>query len=78
MIGDGREEKKEFCRDVSSFANDSGGHLIIGIDEEQGLPNRLSGLAVANTDAEISRLEQMLKKIDFYFTNVNELARRCI
>jgi hypothetical protein len=60
MIGNSRENKKEFCKDVSSFANDSGGHLFLGIDEEQGFATRLSGLGVANTDAEISRLEQII------------------
>jgi hypothetical protein len=60
QVGDSREDKKEFCRDVLSFANDSGGHLIIGIEEDQGLPKRLSGLDVSNPDAEISRLEQII------------------
>jgi hypothetical protein len=60
MIGNSRENKKEFCKDVSSFANDSGGHLFLGIDEEQGFATRLSGLVVANTDAEINKLEQII------------------
>ncbi|MFZ0514457.1 MAG: ATP-binding protein [Candidatus Nitrosopolaris sp.] len=46
MIGHREEDKKEYCRDVSSFANDSGGHLIIGIDEEHAVAKRLSGLVV--------------------------------
>ena len=54
------EDKKEFCRDVSSFANDSGGGPIIGIEDEQGVAKRLSGVEVANTDLEINRLLQII------------------
>ncbi len=50
-VGHREEDKKEFCRDVSSFANDSGGDLIIGIEEEQGVAKRLSGVKVANIDS---------------------------
>jgi predicted HTH transcriptional regulator len=38
IIGSTTENKKEFCKDVSSFANDSGGYLIIGIEAEYGIP----------------------------------------
>jgi hypothetical protein len=59
-IGNTKEDRKEFCRDVSSFANDSRGHLIIGIEEGQGVAKRLSGLVVNDADAEINRLEQII------------------
>src|SRR5436309_11959140 len=61
MIGRGNEDKKELCKDISSFANDSGGHLIIGMEEEQGVPKGLSGLPISDMDAEISRLDQILR-----------------
>ena len=37
---DGNEE---FLKDVSSFANTAGGHIIIGMDENGGLPTNLIG-----------------------------------
>jgi len=56
-----RECKKEFLADVSSFANASGGHLIYGISEENGVPVDLCGLSNINPDAEILRLENMIR-----------------
>jgi predicted HTH transcriptional regulator len=57
IVGNTDEQKKEFLADVSSFANASGGHLIIGIDEDKGIPKQISGLEIADIDKEISRLE---------------------
>jgi hypothetical protein len=37
--------KTEFVRDVSSFANASGGNILIGMDEAEGLPTALTGIA---------------------------------
>ncbi|MDF0590444.1 ATP-binding protein [Methanotrichaceae archaeon Mx] len=54
-------EKREFLRDVSSFANASGGHLIYGIDEENGIPVRICGLVDIDPDREILRLESMVQ-----------------
>jgi hypothetical protein len=53
-------DKKEFLFDVSSFANAGGGHLIYGITEENGLPKELNGVEVANTDAELRRLQSLI------------------
>ena len=53
--------KKEFLADVSSFSNTSGGHLIFGIKETDGLPTDLLGLSIANIDAEILRLENIIR-----------------
>lgn len=52
---------KEFLADVSSFANAAGGHLIFGIEEKEGVPVRICGLQTGNIDAEIQRLENMLR-----------------
>jgi hypothetical protein len=60
LIGSTKENRKEFCKDVSSFANDSGGHLIIGIEAEHGIPKKLTGIVVVDPDGEINRLEQIL------------------
>lgn len=53
--------KKEFLADVSSFANASGGELIIGVSEDKGLITSIDGLEVEDTDHEISRLENIIR-----------------
>jgi hypothetical protein len=53
-------EKKEFLADVSSFANTTGGDLIFGIDESQGLPTGIVGLGSSDLDLEIRRLDSIL------------------
>ena len=60
-IGGSDSDTKEFLADVSSLANASGGHLIIGIDEEEGVPIELCGIEIANVDAEILRLESKIR-----------------
>jgi hypothetical protein len=61
-------EKKEFLADVSSFANAFGGDLIFGIVEERdgsgattGAPDSAPGLSGLNADAEIRRMESMIR-----------------
>jgi len=53
--------KKEFLADVSSFANTLGGDLIIGIKEKGGVLNKSVGFEIDNLDAEIARLENMMR-----------------
>lgn len=60
LPGNSDGDKKEFLADVSSFANTSGGDLVFGMDEAEGLPTQLAGFQSANTDAEILRLENIL------------------
>jgi predicted HTH transcriptional regulator len=45
MYGRGDADVKEFLKDVSSFANTAGGHLIIGVDETGGIPTGISALS---------------------------------
>lgn len=54
-------DKKEFLADVSSFANASGGHLIYGIKEKSGVAVDIPGLGNIDPDAEILRLESMMR-----------------
>lgn len=61
LPGNSYEDKKEFLSDVSSFANASGGHIIYGIVEAEGVPAAVSGLENVNPDAEILRLENLLR-----------------
>ena len=55
------ESKKEFLADISSLANAAGGHLIIGIEEDNGTPSDLCGLSNIDPDAEILRLENLIR-----------------
>ncbi len=55
------KDKREFLADISSFANASGGDLIIGVDEAEGLPTEAKGLAIADVDAECQRIENMVR-----------------
>lgn len=61
LYGDTADEKKEFLADVSSFANTAGGDLIIGMDEEQGLPTQIVGVTLSNPDQAIQRLENIIR-----------------
>lgn len=61
LPGGSDSENKEFLADVSSFANAAGGDLIFGIKEESGVPTELCGLRIANVDAQITRLENMIR-----------------
>ena len=55
------DSKKEFLADASSFANAGGGHLIFGIEEENGLPKNIIGFENIDPDAEILRLENLIR-----------------
>lgn len=61
QVGPKDPDKKEFFADVSSFANASGGDLIFGVEEAEGAPTKIVGLGPIDTDAEILRLENMLR-----------------
>ncbi len=54
-------DKKEFLADVSSLANSDGGHVLFGIVAEQGIPRSICGVGNVGMDAEILRLESMLR-----------------
>ncbi len=53
-------DKKEFLADVSSFANTAGGDLIFGIDEAQGAPVGIPGLAISDSDLDVRRLDSII------------------
>jgi hypothetical protein len=61
-------DKKEFLADVSSFANAVGGDLLFGVKEKRdatgkttGIPESVPGLVGVNVDAEIRRLENVIR-----------------
>src|SRR4051794_2858709 len=52
---------REFLKDVTSFANTAGGHLVIGVDESEGIPTApLCALTAINVDEELQRFENLL------------------
>lgn len=66
--GGTNDERKECYADVSSFANAAGGDLVIGIEERSGsdgkptgIPEKATGVAVRNLDAELLRLENGIR-----------------
>ena len=59
--GTSNDQKKEFLKDLSSFANTNGGHLVLGIAEVGGTPSEIVGLPDVNIDAELQRLEALVR-----------------
>ncbi len=54
-------EKREALKDVSAFANSFGGHLLLGIEDQNGLASAIPGVANADPDDVILRLEQLIR-----------------
>jgi hypothetical protein len=59
--GNSDADKKEALKDITSFANSAGGHLIIGMVETNGVPTRLTGLSGADPDALMNRLGSLVR-----------------
>lgn len=55
------EDKREFLADASSFANTEGGDMIYGVAEEQGIITDIVGASSPDFDAEILRLENLVR-----------------
>lgn len=57
------EERKEFLRDITAFANTRQGHIVYGIREgrEKGVPEELCGIPLANPDQWKQRLENLIR-----------------
>ena len=56
------EDKKELLKDVSSFANTLGGDILIGVDEDKGVPTGIPGVALADPEKERLRLEGIIRQ----------------
>ena len=58
--GKSDSDKRELLKDVSALANSHGGHLVIGIEETEGVATNVAGVDI-DADAEILRMEQILR-----------------
>lgn len=61
LPGSSSDDRKEFLKDVSSFANADGGDLLFGIDVKDGLPQAIPGVAAPNHDDLRLQLENRLR-----------------
>lgn len=61
-VEDKRKQHEEMLKDISSFANTLGGDLIIGMDEDKGVPTSVCGFATPDADALIGRITQLVQK----------------
>ena len=76
----GRGDPVPFLAAVSSFANTSGGDLLVGVEAEEGVPIALPGVEVASVDQETLRLTQVvgtgldprLPHLEFQFVEVDD------
>jgi len=54
-------DKKEFVKDISTFANTLGGNIVYGMKEEKGIPVQLCGMPVDNPDELKQRLDNLIR-----------------
>lgn len=58
--GKSDSDKRELLKDVSALANSHGGHLVIGVEETEGVAAKIVGVDI-DADAEILRMDQILR-----------------
>ena len=61
IYGGSDADKKEALKDISALANADGGHLVIGVECQNGLPTAVLGIEVPDPDEVILRLEQLAR-----------------
>ena len=61
LYGNPDADKREALKDVSAFANAFGGHLIIGVEEQNGLPTAIPGVTNVNPDEIVLRMDQLIR-----------------
>jgi len=60
--GNKDDDKKELLKDMSSFANTQGGDILIGVDEDKGVPTGIPGVTIPDIDKEKLRLEEIIRR----------------
>ena len=53
--------KIAFLAEVSAFGNTIGGDLVIGIEDDKGVPKSINGVQIIDVDQEILRLENIIR-----------------
>lgn len=61
LYGNSDADKREVLKDISGFANAFGGHLIVGMEEQNGFATGIPGVANVNPDDVVLRLEQLVR-----------------
>jgi predicted HTH transcriptional regulator len=61
LYGNSDSDKKELLKDVSALANTNGGHLVIGVEEKDGVANSILSISESNPDSELLRMEQIVR-----------------
>lgn len=57
-----KEQKREFLADVSAFANADGGHLIVGIAEENGVTAEVCGIpGTGSSDELLQQIQNLVR-----------------
>src|SRR3954454_2695451 len=61
VYGRSDNDVKEFLKDLTSFANTGGGHLVLGMDEAEGVASGIVPLTGIDIDVELQRLENLAR-----------------
>src|SRR5436305_13591780 len=61
VVGKTDADRREFLADVSSFANATGGDLLVGVKTKDGIAESFAQIAATAADGEILRLENMVR-----------------
>jgi len=60
VLGD-PDKKRDFVKDVASFANSIGGTLLFGVKEEALVAKELVGIPIDNKDSLVRHLDDLLR-----------------